>query len=50
MHVIAQPRPQALSPFPPLSSTTREEKVREPGNEVGNRLEFCDAVIRQKKK
>ena len=31
--VWCQPRSQALSPFPPLSS--REEKERGPGNEVG---------------
>jgi len=32
---LQQPRSQALSPIPPLSSTTREEKERGTGNEVG---------------
>ena len=61
MRSAAQPRSQALSPFPPLSpgnevgsfsSTTREEKERRPGNEVvsgravvGSGVPGCDVTV-----
>ena len=40
VELLIQPRSQALSPFPPLSSTTKEEKERETGNEVATNKLF----------